>query len=146
MKFSGILEIPSGISPEMSMFCLIWQYGIFFPLNFSHRAQILVLLEFLWNSGIYSGIWKNWLRVWYGVSIPLSFKHWVQLCSYKWQFHKNEGIEKKYSDHQLRIKIYFKFLQLHINDIWAVDLNSVLEMEWNWHPISYPKTIFFKFH
>ena len=39
MKFSGILEIPSGISPELGMFCLIWQYGIFFPLNFSHRAQ-----------------------------------------------------------------------------------------------------------
>ena len=39
MKFSGILEIPSGISSEMDMFCLILQYGIFFPLNFSHRAQ-----------------------------------------------------------------------------------------------------------
>ena len=39
MKFSEILEIPSGISAEMGMFCLICKYGVFFPLNFSHRAQ-----------------------------------------------------------------------------------------------------------
>ena len=53
MKFSGILEIPSGISPEMGMFCLIWQYGIFFQLNFSQRAQFcaeICKFRFFWNS------------------------------------------------------------------------------------------------
>ena len=52
MKFSKILEIPSRISPEMGMFCLIWQYGIFFQLNFSQRAQFcaeICKFRFFWN-------------------------------------------------------------------------------------------------
>ena len=53
MKFSGILEIPSGISPEMGMFCLIWNMGYF-----SHSILVTELsfalkickFWFFWNS------------------------------------------------------------------------------------------------
>ena len=53
MKFSGILEIPSGISQEMGMFCLIWKYGIFFhsilvtEFNFALK---ICKFWFFWNS------------------------------------------------------------------------------------------------
>ena len=100
-------------------------------------------MEFLWNSGIHSGILKNWLRVWYGVSIPLIFKHWVQFYWHNWQFYKNKGIEEK---SMFINKVKSKFISNCFicvgMRIWALNLNSVFENKWNWHPISYPKSIF----
>ena len=45
------------------------------------------------------------------------FNHWVKCCSYKWQFHKNEGIEKKYFDQELRNKVYSGY-QIRTNRMW----------------------------
>ena len=100
-------------------------------------------MEFLWNSGIHSGILKNWLRVWYGVSIPLIFKHWVQFYCHNWQFYKNEGIEEKNTFiNEVKSKSISNFFNCVEIRIWALNLNSVVENDWNWHPISYPKSIF----
>ena len=143
MAFSGILKIPSGISPEWGIFCQIWQCGMFFPLNFSPWAQfcsrnlwIPILLEFLWNSGIHSGILKNWLRVWYGVSIPLIFKHWVQFYCHNWQFYKNEGIEEKnIFINKVKSKSISNFFNCVEIRMWALNLNSAINTISKWTSI-----------
>ena len=106
-------------------------------------------------------ICKFWL-FWNSFEIPefiMEFENIVLGYDMGCQFHSNSSTEfksiaqnviyaqlKKFEinlNSKLMIKVFFfnSFIFVKLSFVTA-KLNSVLETKWNWHPISYPKSVF----